>query len=235
MSRADLDAGSRWGREIERQLSETSFGVICLTPENVNAPWVHFEAGALAKTIEDTYVVPYLMGLSSSDLPPGPLTLFQGVTASEEGTWELVKSINKGMKDRALPEDRLRTTFAKWWPDLQLSLSDLPPSQEGGKEIRPLESMVSETLELVRGLARKHQEGSVIYINEASPIDGPSLMRLLPSPFDEGEIAQKMWYLYREYNKNTSPLIKDIILRKLLLLGDLLEGDTIGGPEDAEV
>jgi hypothetical protein len=51
MSATDIDAGTRWSRSVETQLSDTRFGIICLTRTNTSAPWVLFETGALAKTI----------------------------------------------------------------------------------------------------------------------------------------------------------------------------------------
>jgi TIR domain len=58
MSSEDILAGARWNGEIARHLSETKFGVICVTPENlVSAPWLTFEAGAIAKTIDERIFV----------------------------------------------------------------------------------------------------------------------------------------------------------------------------------
>ncbi len=48
----DVDKGSRWFNEISKELEETSVGIICLTNTNLNAPWLMFEAGALAKGVE---------------------------------------------------------------------------------------------------------------------------------------------------------------------------------------
>jgi hypothetical protein len=63
MSHEDIQAGARWSPEINDQLSQTKFGIICLTPENQHKPWLAFEAGALAKTVDDAYVVPYLIDM----------------------------------------------------------------------------------------------------------------------------------------------------------------------------
>jgi hypothetical protein len=58
MSAEDIDAGTRWGSEVTNELAETRCGIICLTQENQKAPWVLFEAGALSKTLEKTFVIP---------------------------------------------------------------------------------------------------------------------------------------------------------------------------------
>lgn len=37
MSEADIEAGDRWGQEVAKELSASNFGIICVTPENLNA------------------------------------------------------------------------------------------------------------------------------------------------------------------------------------------------------
>src|SRR6266404_1604418 len=65
MSDVDIEAGARGIHEIFTQLERASFGVICLTPENLNAPWLLFEAGAISKKMTDkAHVCPYLLGMS---------------------------------------------------------------------------------------------------------------------------------------------------------------------------
>lgn len=53
MSEMDILAGTRWSAEVARELSETKFGIICLTRSNVAEPWILFEAGAIARTLQD--------------------------------------------------------------------------------------------------------------------------------------------------------------------------------------
>jgi hypothetical protein len=95
MSTTDIDAGARWNRDIDKELGETTFGIICLTKTNHSSPWILFEAGALAKTIEDTFVCPYLIDLVPSDIPSGPLTQFQAKRADEKETWELILQLTR--------------------------------------------------------------------------------------------------------------------------------------------
>jgi TIR domain-containing protein len=86
MSRSDVEAGARWNRDIDKQLEETNFDIICLTKSNCNAPWILFEAGALAKTIANSFVCPYLIDMNPSDVPNGPLTQFQAKRANDKET-----------------------------------------------------------------------------------------------------------------------------------------------------
>src|SRR5262249_42540665 len=111
MSKLDIDAGARWNKEVTENLEVAKYGIICLTRTNLNAPWILFEAGALAKTLKDTFVCPYLIDLNPSDIPQGPLTQFQAKKANEKETRELILSINRALKDEALPEDRLERLF----------------------------------------------------------------------------------------------------------------------------
>lgn len=131
MSTEDIDPGTRWNAEINQELQDSKFGIICLTPESVNSPWMLFEAGALAKTLENTLVCPYLIGLDATDLK-GPLAQFQAAKADKDGTLNLIRSINMGLGNPILPDDRLRRIFERWWPDLDSVLNNLPslPEQE---------------------------------------------------------------------------------------------------------
>jgi hypothetical protein len=58
-----ISAGARWANELANELAGTRFGILCLTRDNLNSPWLLFEAGGLAKTVEDTFVCPYLLVL----------------------------------------------------------------------------------------------------------------------------------------------------------------------------
>lgn len=138
MSETDLRAGVRWNKELDDHLSKTQFGIICLTKANLNMPWILFEAGALAKTMTataDTKVCPYLIDLESSRVPQGPLTQFHAKRADEKGTWELVSSINAALGDSARPNDQLRKTFVKWWPELEAALAPLQAEDSADEEM----------------------------------------------------------------------------------------------------
>ena len=172
MSAIDIDAGARWSRSVETQLSDTKFGIICLTKANTIAPWVLFETGALAKTIEETYVCPYLINLEPSEIPSGPLTQFQAKRATEKETLELLLTINKALGSGALSEEQLKKTFEKWWPDLKAVLDNLTPETTVANPARSSESKLDEILETVRDLSRRAK-------TDRAPLEPPSRARVL--------------------------------------------------------
>ncbi|MBM3131156.1 MAG: toll/interleukin-1 receptor domain-containing protein, partial [Chloroflexi bacterium] len=97
MSEASIEAGTRWGKVLAENLATTKIGIICLTPENLDAPWVLFEAGALSKTLDDdTRVVPYILGLKKTDLT-GPFRQFQAKSVDQEDTKSMVQTINEAL------------------------------------------------------------------------------------------------------------------------------------------
>lgn len=155
MSSADLLAGARWNAEISKRLAKTKFGIICVTPENLSEPWIQFEAGALAKTIDNTtYVCPYLIAFEEID-PRNPLSQFQCKPATREGTFDILHSMHTALlaaqPDTNLTDAEVKEQFEQWWPRLKEKLSQIPPAPDNGRseETDPL----TEVLELTRSIA----------------------------------------------------------------------------------
>lgn len=122
---SDIQKGSRWSAEVEAGLRESRFGLICLTKDNLESPWLLFEAGAISNAIEKTYVCPYLLDVEYDDLP-GPLKQFQ-VTKAEKGeTRRLIHSINRALGPNTLSERTIDRTFDQLWPTLERSIKDIP-------------------------------------------------------------------------------------------------------------
>ncbi|MCU1267435.1 MAG: hypothetical protein JWM21_3753 [Acidobacteria bacterium] len=152
MSAVDIDRGARWSSDIAVELADTSFGISCLTPENLSAPWIHFEAGALSKTLEKSYVCPYLFQVELADLK-GPLIQFNAAKADNKDTLKLVLTINDA-QETPLPERTVEESFGVWWPQLKEALNGLSNPQAELKQMRPERDMLEEILELVRGQVR---------------------------------------------------------------------------------
>lgn len=96
MSSASIDKGSRGLVEIGKALDGIRVGVTFLTPENLREPWILYEAGALARTIDDSArLCTYLLGgLKNADVEP-PLGQFQHTSPENEDTRHLIYTIIK--------------------------------------------------------------------------------------------------------------------------------------------
>lgn len=174
MSDHQISAGMRWNTELDRQLEGGNFGVLCLTPENLTAPWLLFESGALAKSVEESRVVPYRLGLSSAEVRP-PLSQFQGVDADQKGTLEMLQSINQA-QEVPLPEDRLKRLFDRAWPELEQKINAIrEPAPEDETERRTEVDYLTEILEVVRRLATTREEKFTDNIDEIATILRKSL------------------------------------------------------------
>jgi hypothetical protein len=121
LSTTDLAAGTRWGEELAKSLDKTNFGVICLTREALDSPWLLFEAGALSKSVAQGRVCPYLIGIRPAELT-GPLRQFQSKLADRDGTFDLLTAINESAEAGKLPADRLLRYFGRFWGDLEAAL-----------------------------------------------------------------------------------------------------------------
>ena len=76
VSSEDIHAGARWQRELASQLDLSNFGIVCVTRENQAEPWLNFEAGALAKAVDVSRLIPLAIDLKPSDVEL-PLGEFQ--------------------------------------------------------------------------------------------------------------------------------------------------------------
>jgi hypothetical protein len=166
MSTHDIEAGTRWSDKLNNELEKSNFGIMCLTPENLNAPWLLFEAGALSKTIDESHVVPYLLDIKPTDVA-GPLSQFQGVTADELGTFKLLQCMNK-FRQHNLFDEQLRKTFIKWWIDLKEQIESIPSATEIKQSIRSDRALLEEILQLVRT-----QSSSFLNSERAISLIGP--------------------------------------------------------------
>lgn len=68
VSSEDIDKGARWSTDISKELEDSSFGILCITRENLDPPWLNFEAGALSKSVDRSRVSPFLFGVKRSDI-----------------------------------------------------------------------------------------------------------------------------------------------------------------------
>ncbi len=152
LSAADIPKGARWGSTIAAELEETQTGIICVTPENVQSPWMLFEAGALSKLSEVSYVCTYLLDMSADELK-GPLSQFQSTLCTESDTLRLVEDLNR-KATKPLASEYVRDQFATWWVHLksgidratEMNRESVPQSEQDtlNELLRLLHSSINE-------------------------------------------------------------------------------------------
>lgn len=150
---SEMDKGARWESEISKMLEESKFGIICLTPDNINEPWILFEAGAISKGMGKSRVCPILFEIAPSDIEY-PLALFQLTSFSKEEILKLLKTINEALEETKLTESQLEQAIDIWWPKLDEKISDVLSSIDRSQRIskRSQIDMLEEILMTVRHL-----------------------------------------------------------------------------------
>ena len=83
VSSEDIDKGARWSTDIAKELENSTFGILCVTRDNIIAPWLNFEAGALSKTMDKSFVSPFLFDIKRSEVN-GPILQFQSTVFEKE-------------------------------------------------------------------------------------------------------------------------------------------------------
>lgn len=168
VSDKDIDSGSVWFTEILVALKESQYGVICITPEKLDAPFLLFEAGALASHFGKARVAPLFIGVNPDSLKP-PLTQFHGRHCDEAGIQRLVLDIAKAareLKVDVISDEEIKRLWPTQWPILEAEIRKV--LQSGIPHTAPLkpDEVNRELLNTVRSinerLARVEGGGKVL-------------------------------------------------------------------------
>lgn len=124
VSSEDIDKGARWSSDIAKELENSSFGILCVTKENLNAPWLSFEAGALSKTMDKSFVTPFLFDIKRSEVN-GPILQFQSTVFDKEDIKKLLQTLNRACGESGITEAMLEKAFEVWYPALEKELKNL--------------------------------------------------------------------------------------------------------------
>ncbi len=151
----DIEKGSRWESNIANELETSNVGIICLTKDNINRPWILFEAGALSKNFGKSKVCTILFNIDSTEIT-GPLTSFQTTKFDKLDFKKLIKTINDTGGDAKLDSKVLDDVFEMWWPRLEERISEIIKGYKEAEhtEIRSEREILEEILELTRMYAK---------------------------------------------------------------------------------
>jgi hypothetical protein len=166
LSSEGISKGQQWSSELGKRLAETNYGIICLTRDNLDAPWILFEAGALAKNIADSRVTALLLGIKPADVA-GPLSQFQHTGTDRDEVLKLLQSLNEWLpEEKRLKPERLTRLFDRNWSSFESSLTEamaLVGAKSDAVPARDMADMVEEILELVRETHRQMGVKEPIY------------------------------------------------------------------------
>ena len=149
ISSEDIEKGARWIQDIGCQLEDTDIGIVCLTPENIEALWILFESGALAKALDRACVCTYLYGLRPGDLK-GPLVQFMATQANKADTFRLLATLNEGLAEKKRSDTQLKRLFDRWWPGLEKELTSIPSTHDVHQGPRTDRELLEELLDITR-------------------------------------------------------------------------------------
>jgi hypothetical protein len=161
VSATDISKGANWAAVLQKELADSDFGVVCLAPDNLQSPWLNYEAGAIATSV-DSLVCPVLFHVEKEKVQ-SPIAQLQLTSLDEADVLLLMQSMNKATKS---PLNGLALTKAveMWWPKLEEELDqiDVPTDTAlSAQDVEPeqpqveVSEMVKELLHIVRGLDAK--------------------------------------------------------------------------------
>ncbi len=170
ISTQDVPVGGRGLNVLASELQDCSFGILCLTQENKQGQWIHFEAGALSKVIEASRVVPLLLDLKISDLT-GPLVQFQAIAIEDrDGVFALIKALAE-QSSPPIAESRLQRLFNAFWPQLEEKVSQLKvaAASEPKQDARSEREILEEILLLSRNAERQMSRVVTVHVEGVVP------------------------------------------------------------------
>lgn len=118
----DIEKGDNWDKTISNELSQCNYGIICLTSENTTAPWINFEAGAIAKSL-DSRITALMVNIKPSDIK-GPLSRYQATRFEKNDFFQLISAINKAL-ETPLEHNVLQNTFDTMWVALEQEANEV--------------------------------------------------------------------------------------------------------------
>ena len=150
-------SGTMWLPEIDKQLSSTDFGIVCVTRENQHAPWLNFEAGALSRRVDaKRELMPVLLlGVDSMNDVDGPITGFQMKLGDLEGFMDVMKDLNNSDLGPKINESILRSRVESAWPSIEAEVRKIRMGHAVEESDERTDSeKIDELLDVARSMAR---------------------------------------------------------------------------------
>lgn len=126
VSDQDVNAGVQWDNVIFDKLDNSNLGIVCVTRENINSPWMLFESGYMVCHNHRKNVVPVLIGLSNHAIQDSPLAHFQTITTERNGMEKMISAINKSQPiEIQVADEVVARSFNSNWNELNSELCSI--------------------------------------------------------------------------------------------------------------
>lgn len=156
ISEINIAKGDVGFSRIASTLSDAKVGIICLTNENVDKPWICYEAGALANGTSAERVCPLLIDIDHVN-SRNPISQFQHTKAHDRSDVRLLlETINNAYGDVKREAQALDRSFALAWDNsVEKLLKDAKEqhdhtSSSDDEPVATPDQMIGEILEIVR-------------------------------------------------------------------------------------
>lgn len=166
----DIGKGENWGNSLSHELEDCNFGIVCLTPENVSAPWIHFEAGSLAKFM-NARLSSIMLGVNPSDIK-GPLSRYQNTKFEQADFFKLIQAINAST-DKPLPPNTLKKIYEIMWTELEKEVQPVIKKYgnvpKKGDTQKSDHDAIQEILRIVRDMSNDNPPIDTVHNTSSSP------------------------------------------------------------------
>lgn len=97
VSTIGISSGTNWWNKIKKELKKCKLGILCITDENIKAPWIYFEAGAM--TARSVPTIPILFCCNIRALDGSPIKANQGIDFEKKCQFlKMIDDINREME-----------------------------------------------------------------------------------------------------------------------------------------
>jgi hypothetical protein len=94
----EIVAGEDFRNKLDNNLMDSNFGILILTKNNFERPWMMFESGALSNGDNKSRIIPIFFNRDSRKIE-SPIEKFQNVEYNKEGLLKIIFSITKSLFD----------------------------------------------------------------------------------------------------------------------------------------
>lgn len=118
VSTVDTASGDDWWNKIKRELKKCKQGILCVTKENIKAPWIFYEAGAMVA--RDIPTIPLLFNCNINALEGSPIKGKKCVDFYDSTHFlKMIYDINNDMKLLELEKTQLDLIAKDAYEDLK--------------------------------------------------------------------------------------------------------------------